>query len=185
MLPIYTARLTAKEWIDKNYENGDGFISDYPAVTDLTTWRDIPEDFVVYRYDYIELDCTDGIEADQRHYDISARDDRYRGDATDYIDAVHDTEYYIVNRNSQTIDYFTDYENVTKIDKDYIEAVYAVAENTESDNNSKDYWVANVIVIEVSNWVGDIDNIALVFDNYQQTSQRVKYLDTLDRKSVV
>ena len=179
----YTARLTAKEWIDKNYENGDGFTSDYPAVTNPTTWRDIPEDFVVYRYDYIELDCTDGIEADQRHYDISARDDRYRGDATDYIDAVHDTEYYIVNRNSQTIDYFTDYENVKKIDKDYIEAVYAVAENTESDNNSKDYWVANVIVIEVSNWVGDIDNIALVFDNYQQTSQRVKYLDTLATKA--
>ncbi|MCI8420645.1 MAG: hypothetical protein HFF79_09160, partial [Oscillospiraceae bacterium] len=65
---------------------------------------------------------------------------------------------------------------------EYIEAVYAVAENTEYDNNEYDYWVANVIVIEVKGQIGDVDNISLAFSNYKQTTQRVKFLDTLTTK---
>ena len=87
-----------------------------------------------------------------------------------------------MDRGGDKIDYFTDYENVKKIDAELIQAVYAVAENTEADNNARDYWVADVIVIEVDRWDGEVDNISLVFDNYQQTSQRVRYLDTLTTK---
>ena len=171
----YTKRYTEKEWKDE-----------------FGTVANIPAEYAVYKYNYIELDCWDGITADQRHYDIAGArtapgvvheaDGQWRNYSGDYVNAVHDTEYYIVNRNSGKIDYFTDYDNVKKIDAELIEAVYAVAENTEADSNARDYWVADVIVIEVNGWNGDVDNISLVFDNFQQTSQRVKFLDTLTTK---
>ena len=60
--------------------------------------------------------------------------------------------------------------------------IHTRAVRTEADNSERDYWVADVIVIEVNGWNGDVDNISLVFDNFQQTSQRVKFLDTLTTK---
>ncbi|MDE7010937.1 MAG: hypothetical protein K2O93_06960, partial [Oscillospiraceae bacterium] len=183
----YKNRYNAEDWRNK-FETS---VENDRTIT-ISSDSDIPADFAVYKYNYIELNCWEGISADQRHYDIAdertapdvvhAADGQYRDSATSYVNAVHDTEYYIVNRKDNKIDYFTDYDNVKKIDAELIEAVYAVAENTEADNSEHDYWVADVIVIEVNGWNGDVDNISLVFDNYQQTSQRVKFLDTLTTK---
>ena len=183
----YTTRYTQKEWEDLFATDGKAGVGYNPLKVDK---------YAVYRYNYIELDCWDkGIEADQIHYPIAglralagtdnvdhAADEQYRDARSSYVNAVHDTEYYIVNRGDEKVSYFTDYENVKKIDPEYIEAVYAVAENTEYDNNEYDYWVANVIVIEVKGQIGDVDNISLAFSNYKQTTQRVKFLDTLTTK---
>ena len=110
----YTKRYTEKEW-KAEFEN-------------LST---IPAEYAVYKYNYIELDCWNGISADQRHYDIAGArtapgvvheaDGQYRDYSGDYVNAVHDTEYYIVNRGDNKIDYFTDYDNVKKIDADLID----------------------------------------------------------------
>ena len=62
---------------------------------------------------------------------------------------------------SGKITYFVGYDNVPEIKAEDIIAAYAVAKNTESDSNKKDYWVADVIVIEVDNYDKAYESISL------------------------
>ena len=66
-----------------------------------------------YEVDYIALDLSAGVKADAKHYPIHS-DSRYAkqsaGRYENYVDAVHDTEFYVVNTDTKkNIDYFTDY----------------------------------------------------------------------------
>ncbi|MCI8420440.1 MAG: hypothetical protein HFF79_08075, partial [Oscillospiraceae bacterium] len=143
-----------------------------------------------YQVDYIELDLSDGVEADAKHYPIADSADnhsRYQyqnGSYNNYVDAVHDTEFYVVNTSTkEKIDHFVDYEKVYALKAEDIVAAYAVARNIESDYNKSDYWVADVIVIEVSNIDAIYDSVGVFYNNPSQTSGNVKRIETLNTES--
>jgi hypothetical protein len=129
----------------------------------------------VYAVNYIQLSSTTDIAKGARQYTTASGNN-------DHVNAVHATEYYLINNATGKISYFTDYTNVPKIDADNINAIYAVAENTTADSSSKDYWVADVIVIEVKKLDQAYDSISLAYYNPSKTSGDVKYLDTLNNK---
>jgi hypothetical protein len=124
----------------------------------------------VYATKSIELDETKAITAKQWYYTGKSEN----------VNAVHDTEYYIVDVETGRISYFTDYANVPDIAADKIKAAYAVAENTNADKNSKDYWVADVIVIEVANWQNSYESVSLAYYTTQRTSDTVRSVNALD-----
>ena len=74
-----------------------------------------------------------------RHYPIH-EDSRYANQSryNNYVDAVHDTQFYVVNVKDKKADYFTDYEKVYAIGAENILAAYAVARNTETDYAKND-----------------------------------------------
>jgi hypothetical protein len=94
------------------------------------------------------------------------------------VNAVHDTEFYLVT--DKGITYFTDYTKVPSITGEKISAIYTVAENTSANSSDKDYWVADVVVIELENWNLNYDSIALGYWNSSRTTSTVKSIDALD-----
>ena len=134
----------------------------------------------VYAVDYIQLAVQD-IAKGARHYSVYDDANGYKALRNDYVDAVHDTEYYLVT--PENIKWFTDYDNVPEIKKENIRAIYALAENTSRDQNDADYWVPNVIVIELKDDLdGSWDSISLAYYNTFKTSGEIKHLDTLNNK---
>jgi hypothetical protein len=120
--------------------------------------------------DYIEL---------KNDVTISAKSWKYSGtDVT--VNAVHDTEYYLVNTETGVITYFTDYTNVPEIAAKYISAMYAVAENTAANSSGNDYWVADVVVIELTDWDKGYDSVSLAYWNDARTTNTVKTINVLD-----
>ena len=75
------------------------------------------------------------------------------------------------------------FDYVPAIDAEDIIAAYAVARNTESDSNKKDYWVADVIVIEVDNYDKAYESISLGYYNPYQTSGRVQAISSLNSET--
>jgi hypothetical protein len=95
------------------------------------------------------------------------------------VNAVNTTEYYIVSKTG--IKYFTGYTNVPTIKASEISAIYAVAENTSANNDKADYWVADVVVIELNNkYVGNYDSISLAYYNTQKSTGDVRSISVLD-----
>ena len=171
-------KFSKSQWVDKQIENGS---TDTRTVladrfeTNVANGTYIP----VYTEDYIELDKTQAIAKKERKYDVAG----IRGANNEYVNAVHDTEYYIVSTGRDgKITYFVDYEKVPEFKKGDIEAIYAVAHNTVADRSGADYWVADVIVIQVNNWTTDYDSISLAFYNPYEESTRVRNLDTLNNE---
>jgi hypothetical protein len=73
---------------------------------------------------------------------------------------------------------------VPAISSDKINAIYAVARNTTADSVGEDYWVADVIVIELNaDLTNTHDSIALAYYNPDQTTGTVKNLLALDNKT--
>ena len=139
--------------------------------------RDLP----AYAIDYIELDLSDGVAKKDSRYEIHARD---YANPNGYVNAVDDTEFYVVKTGgSGKITYFVGYDNVPEIKAEDIIAAYAVARNTESDSNKKDYWVADVIVIEVKNYDKAYESISLGYYNPYQTSGRVQAISSLNSET--
>ena len=139
----------------------------------------------IYAVDYIQLATTD-IAKGSRHYSIDSVDPNYVTANNRYVNAVHDTEYYIVYNGAAY--YFTDYENFPGLtnEDNGILAAYAVARNTTSDNDEQDYWVADVIVYEVKTWNNAKNtSIALAYWNGMKSvaSAGIRYLDVLDNKA--
>ena len=164
-------KVTATEWKD-HYKNIDDI-----------------EDEAVYAVDYVNLTTRDA-EGNVDIADIKA--DQWKWPTADTektpeIYAVHDTEFYIVRRSAEGkgILHFVDYENLPAIKNadSTIRAVYAVAENTTANSSENDYWVANVIVIEVENYVGDYDSISMFTRNSSQTSGSTKRMETLNNET--
>ena len=153
------------------------------AVNATTSNTDIEKIFnalrPVYAVDYIQL-AVENIKAGAAHYTI---DKNYatngnQADPEDYnlinyygsnnfVDAVDDTEFFIVSGRS--IQHIVGYKNMPKIDAKNIRSIYAVAENVNVDRENRDYWVANVIVIEV-NKEFNYDSVVMAWANPSQAS---------------
>ena len=129
-----------------------------------------------YSVDYVQLTRND-VAAKSTMYPISAN---YVGHSNGFVNATHDTEFYIVHNNG--VEYFKDYVNMPKLtDEDnYIHAAYAVARDTSNDSARVPYWVADVIVYEVRDY-NDLakTNISLAYFNESRTSDQVQLLKTL------
>ena len=133
-----------------------------------------------YAVDYIQLSTGD-IDAKSVRYAIDANDANANNH---YVNAVHDTEYYIAYNGG--VYYVKDYANFPGLtnEKNNIRAAYAVARDTSSDNSDMPYWVADVIVYEVENWNDDAkSNISLVYYDHSRTTGQVYLLNTLNNKS--
>ena len=134
----------------------------------------------VYAVDYVQLAVKD-IAKGQRSFDIDTSYENY-GHSNGYVNAVNDTEYYLVMDG--TIKHIVGRANLPALDVEDngIRAMYAVAENTSADNVNQDYWVANVIVIELETTSTNYDSISLAFYNFYKRSGSTKYLNTLNNE---
>ena len=136
--------------------------------------------YPVYKIDYVKL-APEAVKANTRHYAIA--DDyntKFNTWSNSYVDATVDTEFYIVTGNS--ILYKLGYADLPSIDAAKVRASYAVAHNTASDKDGKDYWVADVIVIEVDGLEHSFDSISLMYYNPYETYSYVQNIDTLNNK---
>ena len=131
----------------------------------------------VYETDYVMLDEATGIAAGQREYDVDSTDPS-NGVMDNKLFAVDDTEYYIVTVNTAGrptgVSHFTGYRNLPAISAnrrdgsaaDNIRAVYAVGQNTRNNAAGSDYWVADVIVVEVlDTGYANYDKMVLVYND--------------------
>ena len=134
----------------------------------------------VYAVDYVQLAPQD-IKAGTRHYAIDADYEvNYDASANGYVDATVNTEYYIVSESGAT--YKVSYDNIPEIAAEDIRASYAVAKNTSYAEDGRDYWVADVIVIEVNGLVNNYESISLMYYNPWETSNSVRYVSSLNNE---
>ena len=160
--------------------------------------------FPVFESDYVQLDLTKGdkgqaltndiaVKAGTRHYHIAdtATDANgktisnykvdYNTNSNSYVDATINTEFYIVlPGNAKSIQYKLGYADLPTILSENIRAAYAVAHNTAAQNDGQDYWVADVIVIELDELTYDYDSISLVYNNPYVQNGYTRYGDTLN-----
>ncbi len=136
--------------------------------------------YPVYKIDYVKL-APEAVKANTRHYTIAGDyNEKFNTWSNSYVDATVDTEFYIVTGNS--ILYKLGYADLPSIDAAKVRASYAVAHNTASDKDGKDYWVADVIVIEVDGLEHSFDSISLMYYNPYETYSYVQNIDTLNNK---
>ena len=136
--------------------------------------------YPVYKIDYVKL-APEAVKANTRHYTIAEDyNEKFNTWSNSYVDATVDTEFYIVTGNS--ILYKLGYADLPSIDAAKVRASYAVAHNTASDKDGKDYWVADVIVIEVDGLEHSFDSISLMYYNPYETYSYVQNIDTLNNK---
>ena len=135
-----------------------------------------------YAVDYVQLSTAD-IAAKSVRYAIGGSD-AYKSLNNYYVNAVHDTEYYIVYNGN--VLYVTDYANfpgLTNKDNN-IRAAYAVARDTSADEANQPYWVADVIVYEIERYEDlSLSSISLVYYNPSRSTGNVQLLDTLNNKA--
>ena len=159
----------------------DAYRKLYPNATAANTEAAFAALNPVYAVDYIQLAveniksgaahytidknyATNGNQADPEDYNLI----NYYG-SNNYVDAVDDTEFFIVSGRS--IQHIVGYKNMPKVDAKNIRSIYAVAENVNVDRDSRDYWVANVIVIEV-NKEFNYDSVVMAWANPSQSSRQ-------------
>ena len=141
----------------------------------------------VYAQDYIELSI-ENIKSGAAHYTMADNGLVTNYASTNsYVDAVDDTEFFIVSGRS--IQHFVGYKNMPKVDAKDIRAIYAVAENVNENYERRDYWVANVIVVEVTREF-NYDSVVMAYFNNSQASRAaatlangVKYFDVVDSEN--
>lgn len=137
-----------------------------------------------YAVDYIQL-TLDDVAAGQVRYPIANSPAGNDAANNYYVNAVHDTEFYVVYNGD--VFYAKDYANMIKLtNKDnVIHAAYAVARDTSADNADKPYWVADVIVYEVQTLpeAESATSISLAYYNPSRTTGNVQLLETLNSKS--
>ena len=117
--------------------NQDGTVATYPGTNRAR-----------YAVDYIQLSTELPVAAGAVRYPIAnnSGDANYVPNNNYWVNAVHDTEYYIVYNGG--VYYFKDFVNMPKLDSDSvgrIHAAYAVAKDVSADSDGQPYWVADVI----------------------------------------
>ena len=150
----------------------------------------------VYAIDYVQLDEANGVSKGAVRYNIHAADCSYNLYGTlindtrydgNYVNATHNTQYYIVSIDgsgrASSVNYFTDYANLPAISADKISAMYAVASNTRTDRDGRDYWVAEVIVIETTGTDKSYDSVALAYYSPEKSSGGIHSVEALDNMS--
>ena len=134
----------------------------------------------VYAVDYVQLNRED-VKAGVRHFTIPADyTTNFNASNNGYVDATVNTEFYIVMPDN--IIYKVGYDELPTIKAANVRAAYAVAKNTTAANNGRDYWVADVIVIEVRDLEHAFDSISLMYSNPFETSSSVRWIDSLNNK---
>ena len=158
---------------------------------EIRSWNDLDNDGVYdhgtaerprYAVDYIQLDRTADVVAGAVRYPIGG-DATYKTNNNNYVNAVHDTEYYIVYNGG--VYYFKDFANMPKLtNKDnIIHAAYAVARDTSADNAGLPYWVADVIVYEVYDLNDTVQtSVSLAYYTPTRLSGTVQQVETLNSK---
>ena len=134
----------------------------------------------VYAVDYVQLNRED-VKAGVRHFTIPKDyTTNFNASNNGYVDATVNTEFYIVMPDN--IIYKVGYGELPTIKAANVRAAYAVAKNTTAADNGRDYWVADVIVIEVSGLEHAFDSISLMYSNPFETSSSVRWIDSLNNK---
>ena len=137
-------------------------------------------DVPVFAVDYVQLALED-VDKGAWKFAIDPAYNSY-GNYNRYVNAVNDTEFYLVT--GSVIKHIVGRANLPelKVDENNIRAMYAVAENTTADRNEADYWVANVIVIELDVLSTKYESVSMAYFNFQKHSDQVKYLNTLNNE---
>ncbi len=101
---------------------------------------------------------------------------------TPYVNATVDTEFYIVmpGTSASAVQYVKGVANLPTIKAGEIRAAYAVATNTAASSADRDYWVADVIVIETKSLSNSYDSISLAYYSPFETSGSTYYASTLN-----
>jgi len=134
----------------------------------------------VYAVDYVQLNRED-VKAGVRHFTIPTDyTTNFNASNNGYVDATVNTEFYIVMPDS--IIYKVGYDELPTIKAANVRAAYAVAKNTTAADNGRDYWVADVIVIEVRDLEHAFDSISLMYSNPFEMSSSVRWIDSLNNK---
>ena len=136
--------------------------------------------YPVYKVDYVQL-AKQGVKANTVHYTIDGQyDSLYNTWSNNYVNATVDTEFYIVMPNG--VQYKMGFAELPTIAKEKVRAAYAVATNTNANASGRDYWVADVIVIEVDALEYSYDSISLMYYNPRETSGSVRYVNSLNNE---
>ena len=136
--------------------------------------------YPVYKVDYVQLE-KQGVKANTVHYTIDEQyDSVYNTWSNNYVNATVDTEFYIVMPNG--VQYKMGFAELPTIAKEKVRAAYAVATNTNANASGRDYWVADVIVIEVDSLEYSYDSISLMYYNPRETSGSVRYVNSLNNE---
>ena len=168
----YELKLTEKWWND----NTDTLFAGKTFKTALADGTLAP----VYAVDYVQLNRED-VKAGVRHFTIPADyTTNFNASNNGYVDATVNTEFYIVMPDN--IIYKVGYDELPTIKAANVRAAYAVAKNTTAADNGRDYWVADVIVIEVRDLEHAFDSISLMYSNPFETSSSVRWIDSLNNK---
>ena len=168
----YELKLT-EEWWDDHTATLFGNKTFKTAVADGTLAP-------VYAVDYVQLN-REGVKAGMRHFTIPKDyTTNFNASNNGYVDATVNTEFYIVMPDN--IIYKVGYDELPTIKAENVRAAYAVAKNTTAADNGRDYWVADVIVIEVSGLEHAFDSISLMYSNPFETSSSVRWIDSLNNK---
>ena len=134
----------------------------------------------VYAVDYVQLDSDIDVVAKAVRYPIGG-DPSYVSDNNTYVNAVNDTEFYIVYNGG--VEYFKGFNDMPELDADNIHAAYAVARDTSADNADKPYWVADVIVFEVYELDTEAQtSVSLAYYTPTRLSGTVQQVETLNTK---
>ncbi len=155
--------------------NQDGTVATYPGTNRAR-----------YAVDYIQLSTELPVAAGAVRYPIAnnSGDANYVPNNNYWVNAVHDTEYYIVYNGG--VYYFKDFVNMPKLDSDSvgrIHAAYAVAKDVSADSDGQPYWVADVIVFEVESWNDAAKtSVALAYYTPSRTSGDVQQVNTINSK---
>ena len=126
-----------------------------------------------YAVDYVELDAgnTNSVRKGQNVFTGVNVGEKFNTN----VDAVNETEFYIVANGA--VEHFVGYKNLPAVSG--IRSMYAVARNTTTDLNNKNYWVADVIVIESDTYTAQPDDYLFIlgradyYNNTQSNRQAV------------
>ena len=114
-------------------------------------------------------------------------DEVYTSADSHYVRAVDSTVFFLVtvskNGTTQAIRQYTGYGNVPTLNNENnVRSMYAVAHtNTPNDVNvnARNYWVADVIVIEMYDY-NAYESISLIYSNNYKNQGDVKYVEAID-----
>ena len=137
-----------------------------------------------YAVDYVELDAgnTNSVRKGQNVFTGVNVGEKFNSN----VDAVNETEFYIVANGA--VEHFVGYKNLPAVSG--IRSMYAVARNTTTDLNNKNYWVADVIVIESDTYTAQPDDYLFIlgradyYNNTQSNRQAVGSQNLLAISSV-
>ena len=170
---------TAQGWMDWYNANKTGADTDTASVW-FRNQINAGTIYNIYEYDYVQL--TGAHNADNTHFTISGEyAGKYYALANEYVNTVDSTEFYVVTPSGIIYKQgFKAFTSDVAFELSSVRAAYAVAKNTSADSNLQDYWVADVVVIEVDGLTNTFDSVALMYYNPYETSGNTQFVNSLE-----